>query len=78
VNRKPTGSNLLAAQNRRELLFKANQPSAANSNQKLSDELSTGINSPTASEPKTEPPENSAAKSDRKISGDALLPNEKS
>jgi len=33
VNRKPTGSNLLAARNRRELLFKANQPTAANSNQ---------------------------------------------
>jgi len=33
VNRKPTDSNLLAARNRRELLFKTNQPSAANSNQ---------------------------------------------
>jgi hypothetical protein len=33
VNRKPTGSNLLAARNRRELLFKTNQPAAANSNQ---------------------------------------------
>jgi hypothetical protein len=33
VNRKPTGSNLLTARNQRELLFTANQPAAANSNQ---------------------------------------------
>src|ERR1019366_4463153 len=33
VNRKPIGCILLAARNRRELLFKAIQPTAANSNQ---------------------------------------------
>jgi len=75
VNRKPIGCILLAARNQRELLIKANQPTAANSNHKLSGELPAAHRLTGSFRTKTEPPKNSAAKTDRKIFGDALLPN---